>query len=80
MATPTKQSSVQFSYDDEKLEAVRIFLQNKGTTLEAELVNMMDQIYRKNVPSDVRNYLDVRAGKPITVSKRGRRSAETETN
>ena len=49
-------------------------LVEKVTTLEAELVNMMDQIYRKNVPSDVRNYLDARAGKPITVSKRGRRS------
>lgn len=80
MATPAKQSNIQFTYDEEKLEAVRIFLQHKGSTLEDELIAMMDQIYRKNVPSDVRNYLDARAGKPITITKRGRRSEKSETD
>ena len=44
-----KQVSIQISYDDERLEAMRIFLSENGTTIEDELLSALDAIYRKNV-------------------------------
>lgn len=56
-----KQVSIQISYDDERLEAMRIFLSENGTTIEDELLSALDAIYRKNVPSQVRAFFEKRS-------------------
>lgn len=53
-----KRSIVQIEYDAEKLEALRFYLGERNATLENELIEAMDVIFRKNVPAPVRGYIN----------------------
>ena len=53
-----KRATVQIEYDAEKLEALRFYLGERNATLESELLEAMDAIFRKNVPAQVRGYLN----------------------
>ena len=53
-----KRSIVQIEYDAEKLEALRFYLGERNATLENELIEAMDGIIRKNVPAQVRGYIN----------------------
>ena len=53
-----KRSIVQIEYDVEKLEALRFYLGERNATLENELIEAMDVIFRKNVPAQVRGYIN----------------------
>ena len=55
-------------YDDEKLIALQTYLEQKNSTVEKELLNAMDQIYAKNVPVAVREFIGMKAGVPPTPS------------
>lgn len=55
-----KQTSVQFSFDEEKLNAVKMYLAEKGETLEQELESYMVVLFKKNVPANVRDYIELR--------------------
>ena len=44
-----KQVSIQIPFDDEKLEALKIFLSQKDQTAEAVIVELIDGLYRKTV-------------------------------
>ena len=57
-APDNKRSIVQIEYDAEKLEALRFYLGERNTTLENELLEAMDVIFRKNVPAQVRGYIN----------------------
>ena len=68
-----KQVSIQIPFDDEKLEALKIFLSQKEQTAEAAIVELIDGLYRKTVPLKVREYIDKRSpadpGKPKNAAK-----------
>lgn len=53
-----KQTTVEFSFEDEKLEAIKIFLNDKNTTLTDKLVSFMESLYNDCVPEDVRSYIE----------------------
>ena len=53
-----KRSIVQIEYDAEKLEALRFYLGERNATLENELIEAMDVIFRKNGPAQVRGYIN----------------------
>ena len=53
-----KQTTVEFSFEDEKLEAIKIFLKDKNTTLNDKLVSFMESLYNDCVPEDVRSYIE----------------------
>ena len=57
-AHDNKRSIVQIEYDAEKLEALRFYLGERNATLENELIEAMDVIFRKNVPAQVRGYIN----------------------
>ena len=57
-APDNKRSTVQIEYDAEKLEALRFYLGERNATLENELIEAMDGIFRKNVPAQVRGYIN----------------------
>ena len=54
----SKRATVQIEYDAEKLEALRFYLGERNATLENELIEAMDVIFRKNVPAQVRGYIN----------------------
>lgn len=69
-----RQTTVQFSYDEEKLEALKIFIDGKGVDIEAEMVQAMEDLYCKHVPVRVREYIAKKSipdsSKPSTSSSR----------
>ncbi len=53
-----KPTTIEFSFDDAKLEAINIFLKDKNATLNDELERFMDSLYNDYVPQDVRSYIE----------------------
>lgn len=52
-----KKISLTVSYEEEKVKALRWYLEQKGTKLEDELVKSVDTLFHKNVPANVRSYI-----------------------
>ena len=76
-----KKDSITIPYDEEKLAALRLYLEQKGLSVEQELVSATESLYTKTVPSNVREFLDLRSGMEVKSSerrKKSRTSAEPE--
>ena len=56
-----RQATVTVSYDEKKLDALRKYLEKKGIDFEDEMVKSIDTLYSKNVPSAVKEYLDMKS-------------------
>ena len=52
-----KQITLQISYDEEKMSALKIFLAERDTTIEDEIVSLLDVSYKKNVPTQIREFI-----------------------
>lgn len=59
-----RKASVTVSYDEEKLEALKKYLARKDIDVEDELVKSIDTLYNKNVPSAVKEYLEMKTEPP----------------
>lgn len=53
-----KPMTIEFSFDDAKLDAINIFLKDKNATLSEELDRFMDALYKKHVPQSVREFIE----------------------
>lgn len=58
--------NITISYDDEKLSALRLYLGQKEGKVEDELIDALEVLYQKTVPANVRGYLDMKSGLPVT--------------
>ena len=67
--------SITVQIPEEKLSAIEMYLEQKNTTLAAELDKQVEQIYTKVVPQNVREYIELTAKQQI---RRPRRSIVTE--
>ena len=56
-----RKATVTVSYDERKLDALKKYLTKKGIDFEDELVKSIDTLYSKNVPSAVKEYLDMKS-------------------
>lgn len=56
-----RKATVTVSYDEKKLDALRKYLEKKGIDFEDEMVKSIDALYNKNVPSAVKEYLDMKS-------------------
>lgn len=52
-----KKINLTVPYEEEKVKALRWYLEQKGTRLEDELAKAVDTLFQKNVPANVRNYI-----------------------
>lgn len=59
-----RKATVTVSYDEERLEALKKYLMKKGIDLEDELVKSIDTLYARNVPSAVKEYLEMKTEPP----------------
>lgn len=50
--------SITVQIPEEKLSAIEMYLEQKNTTLAAELDKQVEQIYTKVVPQNVREYIE----------------------
>ena len=53
-----KETTIQFKADYNKVNAVRIFLADKSVSIEDELTDCIDVLYKKYVPQSVRDYIE----------------------
>ena len=56
-----KKINITVEYDEEKLSALKMYLEQKGQTVEGELQKSLEGLYNKNVPSGVREYILLKA-------------------
>lgn len=79
-----KNTSIEFSFDDAKLEAINIYLKEKNSKLSEELDHFMDSLYKKHVPQAVREFIDKKESEgltaPLSSSKSTRRKPNSSTN
>lgn len=60
-----EKTELSISIETERLEALTFYLQKeKTTTLQKELGKMLEELYEKTVPADVRDYIGSRGKKP----------------
>ena len=59
-----EKETVSLGIEAERLEALTFYLQKEKTSsLQKELMKMVEELYEKTVPPDVREYLEARAKK-----------------
>ena len=59
-----KFSAVQVEYETEKLEAIRFYLRDRHTTVERELADAIEALFKKSVPVQVRDYIERKNAPP----------------
>lgn len=70
--------SVSISVNEEKLSAVEMYLEQKNTTLAAELDKYVEQLYQKNVPQNVKDFIDMMSSKKPARKQKNTAPAESE--
>lgn len=55
-----KKVSVTVQYNEEKVNTIKIFLEKKGLNISDEIVKFLDGLYNKNVPAQVREFLELK--------------------
>ena len=68
-----KKTNVTISFDEEKLTALRLYMEQKDLQLEDELTKAMEGFYGKHVPANVREFIEMRSGEPADPAPRVRR-------
>ncbi|WP_298484452.1 DUF6103 family protein [uncultured Ruminococcus sp.] len=51
--------TLAISVQEEKLSAMEMYLEQKGTSLSAEVEKHIEQLYGKVVPQNVRDFIDM---------------------
>ncbi|HEZ7990904.1 MAG TPA: DUF6103 family protein [Ruminococcus sp.] len=70
--------SVTVNVNEEKLSAIEMYLEQKNTTLAAELDKHIEQLYSKVVPQNVRDFIDMKSMKKPARKPKNPASAEPE--
>lgn len=73
-----KKTNITIQYDDEKLRAIRIYSEKKGSSVEDELADCLHKMYEKHVPKDAREYIELVSGEAAT-KPRARSAAAKKT-
>lgn len=68
-----KKTTVSVSFDDEKFSALKMYLEQRGQTVEGELEKALETLYAKTVPAGVREFLDLRSGTTAKPSEKKRK-------
>ena len=70
--------SVTVNVNEKKLSAIEMYLEQKNTTLAAELEKYVDQLYGKVVPQNVRDFIDMMWNRKPARKPKNPASAEPE--
>ena len=68
-----KKTNVTISFDEEKLTALRLYMEQKDLQLEDELTKAVESFYGKHVPTNVREFIEMRSGDTSDPTPRARR-------
>lgn len=65
-----KKATINISYNEEILNAMKLYLEQKGTCLDNEVIKMLDTLFNKNVPSGVRDFISMKSEGYAPTSKK----------
>ncbi len=68
-----RKTTITISFDEEKLSALKMYLEQKNLKVETELEKSLDILYTKNVPAGVRDFIDMKSGNTNTAALRPRK-------
>lgn len=68
-----RKTSITISFDEERLSALKMYLEQKNMKVEDELEKALESLYTKNVPSGVRDFLDMKSGTPTPAPPKQRK-------
>lgn len=76
-----RETSVSIMYDDEKLNAVKMYMEQRDLDFKEELEKSVDFLYAKYVPSNVREFIDMKSvlTKPSKPKKQKEENTEVAT-
>ena len=74
---PNLKKTITLAVSEEKLSAVEMYLRQKDTTLSAEIDKFVEQLYIKNVPQNVREYIEMVTEKKPPKKPRSAKESET---
>lgn len=70
--------TLAISVQEEKLSAMEMYLEQKGTSLSAEVEKHIEQLYGKVVPQNVRDFIDMMSDRKPARKPKNPASAEPE--
>lgn len=73
-----KNEKITIEFDDEKLDALQVYLNEKEISLESELVDTVQKLYEKHVPIPVRSFIERDRGKQILSKKRSKKEDNSD--
>ena len=73
-----KKTSVSIMYDDEKLNAIRLYMSQRDLNFKEELEKSVDSLYAKYVPANVREFIEMTTAKKP--SRKSKNNAHDELN
>lgn len=76
-----RKTSVSIMYDDEKLNAVKMYMEQRDLDFKEELEKSVDSLYAKYVPANVREFIDMKSvlTKPSKPKKKKEENTEVAT-
>lgn len=66
-----KKTSLSIMYDDEKLNAIKLYMSQRDLDFKEELEKSFDSLYAKYVPANVREFIDMKS----TISKQTKKKS-----
>lgn len=54
-----KKATVTVSFDAEKLKAINLYMNQKELSVETELIAVLELLFQKHVPANVRSFLEM---------------------
>lgn len=75
-----KKANITISFDEEKLTALRLYMEQKELRLEDELVKAVENFYGRYVPANVRGFIDMRSGELAEAAPKIRRPKPGKTD
>ncbi|MCM1167497.1 MAG: DUF6103 family protein [Lachnospiraceae bacterium] len=71
-------NTVTIALDDTKITALKMYLSEKNTSLDAEVSKFAEQLYGKTVPQNVRDFIEMTAKKQSAEKPKPTRAKPTD--
>ncbi len=71
-------NTVTITLDDKKVQALKMYLSEKKTSLDEQLSNYAEQLYGKIVPQNVRDFIDMTEKQQSAAKSKNPRAKPTD--
>lgn len=72
-----RNTTINVSFNTEKLDALKFHMEKRDTDLQGELNDTVQKLYEKYVPQATREYIDDKVAREISTRERTRRADRT---